>query len=106
MAVNLKFRCFCLLTVFIVRPLISMGNNTAPKQYLLFSHKIIIRSLGDSVPVNNKNTEEITNKDQAVIKGVPKSHKQIKPIAMPAVTSIKPLQLIKPKIITPVIRIH
>lgn len=83
-----------------------MGNDTAPKKYLLFSHEIIIRSLSDSVPINNKSTEEITNKDQVVIKEVPKSHKQIKPIAMPAVTSIKPLQLIKPKIITPVIRIH
>ena len=83
-----------------------MANGKPPKKYLVFNHEIIIRSMGDSVPTNNKNTEEITNKDQAVIKEVPKSHKQIKPIAMPAVTSIKPLQLIKPKIITPVIRIH
>jgi hypothetical protein len=67
-----------------------------------------VGSVCDSLPPNKtvpENTAE--NKQPAVIKEVPKSKKQPVPISIsPAVKTIKPIKVIKPKIIKPTIKIN
>jgi len=67
-----------------------------------------VGSMRDSLP-QNKTAQENTaeNKQPAVIKEVPKSKKQAVPISVPpTVKTIKPIKVIKPKIINPTIKIH
>jgi hypothetical protein len=67
-----------------------------------------VGSICDSLPQNKtvpENTSE--NKQPAVIKEVPKSKKQVVPISVPpTVKTIKPIKVIKPKIIKPIIKIN
>ena len=57
-----------------------------------------VTSICDSLP---------ENKQPAVIKEVPKSKKQAAPISVsPNVKTIKPIKVIKPKIIKPTIKIN
>jgi hypothetical protein len=67
-----------------------------------------VGAICDSLPQNKtvpENTSEI--KQTTVIKEVPKSKKQVVPIIVsPAVKTIKPIKVIKPKIIKPTIKIN
>ena len=103
---NLVVKSFLVLALLTIGPLISRGNDGTPYHRFHMSRQIILQALSDSVP-DKKNSPEQNKKDQTqLIKEVPKSHKQLKPTAVPAVTTIKPIQIIKPKIIKTVIRIH
>lgn len=56
----------------------------------------------DTVPVQAKPgdvQEEVKTPD--IIKEVPKSRRQIKPVAVPAPIPVKPIKVIKPKVIRP-----
>jgi hypothetical protein len=67
-----------------------------------------VGSICDSLP-QNKTVQENSaeNKQPAVIKEVPKSKKQAVPIRVtPTVQTIKPIKVIKPKIIKPIIKIN
>lgn len=67
-----------------------------------------VSSICDSVP-QTKPVQENTadNKQPAVIKEVPKSKKQVVPISVhPTVKTVKPIKVIKPKIIKPTIKIN
>ena len=116
---NLLYRCLLVLALFTIRPLASMGNDGSPHRPFHLNKEIIIQALRDSLPENKKSPEENSNKDNTqqikevatinevpTIKEVPKSRKQIKPIAIPAAAQIKPIQVIKPKIVKPGIRIR
>lgn len=65
-------------------------------------------NLCDSVPQSkNVPNETTTTNDPSIIKEVPKSKKQVKPISIQsALHVIKPVQIIKPKILKPIIRIN
>jgi len=67
-----------------------------------------VSSMCDSLPQNKTAPENTTeNKQPAVIKEVPKSKKQPAPISIgPTVKTIKPIKVIKPKIIKPTIKIN
>jgi hypothetical protein len=107
MAGNHIYKCFLVMALFTIRPMASIGNNGVPHHQFQMRSEIIMQTLNDSLPDNKKSSGENSNKDQPqVIKEVPKSHKQIKPITVPAITPIQPLKIIKPKIIKPIIRIH
>ncbi len=84
----------------------SRANSGAPVHHF-YMNRELMRSLADSIPENKTDTRQKENKDHdSVLKEVPKAHKQLKPVAVPAVTQIKPVQIIKPKIIKPVVRIR
>jgi hypothetical protein len=103
---NITLKCFSVLLLLMIRPLISVGNDGRPHHRFHLSHDVILQALNDSLPDNKKNPEENQKEQAQLIKEVPKSHKQLKPIAVPSVTRIKPMQIVKPKIIKPVIKIH
>jgi hypothetical protein len=62
-----------------------------------------VTSICDSLPPNKTVPE---NKQTTIIKEVPKAKKQTVPISVPAVKTIKPIKVIKPKIIKPTIKIN
>jgi hypothetical protein len=88
-------RLFLVTVILMAGPFIGKGNDGLPHHHFKFSQNIFIKSFLDSVPDQTQ-----------VIKEVPKSRKQAKPVAIPAVKPIKPLPIIKPKIIKPVIKVH
>ncbi len=67
-----------------------------------------VGSICDSVPQTKPAPENTAdNKQPAVIKEVPKSKKQVAPVSIsPAVKTVKPIKVIKPKIIKPTIKIN
>jgi hypothetical protein len=87
----------------------SLASNGKPMLVSILKEDILnVTSICDSVPEVKKvpeNTAE--NKQTVVIKEVPKSKKQVAPISVsPAVKTIKPIKVIKPKIIKPTIKIN
>jgi hypothetical protein len=72
--------------------------------YILKKDIVNVTSICDSLPPNKTVPE---NKQTTIIKEVPKSKKQVAPISVsPAVKTIKPIKVIKPKIIKPTIKIN
>jgi hypothetical protein len=67
-----------------------------------------VTSICDSLPPNKNASENATDvKQLPVIKEVPKSKKQVAPVSVPSTVKIvKPIKVIKPKIIKPIIKIN
>lgn len=87
-------------------PLLAAARPADPKPVGTFHFEVMTRPLADTVPKSNTgNTETAAQKEIEPIKEVPKSKKQVKPVAIP-VTGIKPVQVIKPKIIKPLIKLN
>jgi hypothetical protein len=104
---NHLYRFLLVLAPFAIGPLVSMGYDGSPHSPFHLKREIVIQALRDSLPENKKTPEEKNNMDNTqVIKEVPKSHKQIKPITIPAATQIKPIKVLKPKVLKPAVRIH
>lgn len=74
------------------------GNNWKPLLYLPV----------DTVPEVKKiaNVKTDSGTAKTIIKEVPKSKKKIAPVAVPVSVTVKPLKIVTPKIIKPVIKIH
>ncbi len=84
------------------------ANDGHPKDLVrMASCKQLMSVLNDSVPDVKKipDTKAGVDSNGSVIKEVPKSKKQVAPIAVPASVKVKPIKVVKPKIITPVIKI-
>ena len=64
--------------------------------------------LNDTVPVVKQTAGIKTDSSakETAIKEVPKSKKQAVPVAVPINVNIKPLKVVKPKIIKPVIKLN
>jgi hypothetical protein len=92
--------------VFTIHPLLSRGNNGKPHVYSSFLYDPVFQSGSDTLPQNKKITDEKTDTAKAaIIKEVPKSRKQERPIPLTGIPVIKPIKIIKPKILKPVIRV-
>ena len=74
----------------------------------LVRFKELRRLLNDTVPDVKKIPETKTDSSSngTAIKEVPKSKKQLAPVAVPVTVNVKPIKIIKPKIIKPVIKIN
>ena len=73
--------------------------------FKLPAREVGLMAARDTLPGNTKPApEEANDKKESIIKEVPKSRKQVKPIAVPVTVTVKPIQVIKP-IIKPIIRI-
>jgi hypothetical protein len=98
-------RSIFLVLLFIIRPVISQGNDGSGSANR-FRHMPGIykmRMVADTIPETKPETKKpeenapVTVKPE-IIKEVPRSRRQVKPIPLPAVP-IKPIKIIKPKII-------
>ena len=83
------------------------ADDGRPKNFPhVVSYTELIPLLNDTIPAANKIPETKTTADNSstvtTIKEVPKAKKQLAPIAVPV--QVKPIKIIKPKIIKPVIK--
>ena len=106
---NFVFRLLLIGLALIIGRVSCLANagNPHPLAYLNYDMKIL-KSLCDTLPENkNANAEAREKKEPALIKEVPKSRKQVKPVAVPAnMVNVKPIKVIKPRIIKPIIKIN
>ncbi len=82
------------------------ADDGCPKNFPhVVNYMELLPLLNDTIPATKKMPETKTNSSSTVtaIKEVPKAKKQIAPIAVPI--QVKPIKIIKPKIIKPVIKI-
>lgn len=93
MANTFIYRLILFVALFTIRPLIGLGNDGSSRHRF---RNIIC----DTVPPPTQKPAEQTpaNTKPDIIKVVPKSRKQTKPIAIPNVP-VKPIKIIKPKVI-------
>jgi hypothetical protein len=91
---------------FITGPLVMFAADAKPQPHF-YLNAGIIRLINDTLPDIKKPVPENADKKQEdIIKEVPKARKQVKPIAIQTTTAIKPIKIIKPKIIKPSIKIN
>ena len=106
MARNYIIQIFLGMVVFTIHPLLSRGNCGKPHVHSSFLYDPVFQSGSDTLPQNKKITDEKTDTAKAeIIKEVPKSRKQERPMPLTGIPAIKPIKIIKPKIIKPVIRV-
>jgi len=84
----------------VAAPLRGLANDGKPVYRMKFQYVMRTTLLADSLPVTT--AKKISAPDSA-IKEVPRSRKQQVPIAV--ATQIKPIKIIKPKIIKPIIKL-
>jgi len=86
----------------------SYAGNGHPKTVYHIDSKEWLRVLNDTVPDVKKIPDVKTDSGSkmATIKEVAKSKKQAAPIAVPITLNVKPLKVIKPRIIKPIIKIN
>lgn len=90
---------FILLLFIFTGPLAGQANDGGSKGVYNLPGIYMTRTASDTIP-DTKKPEENTPAptQQGKIKEVPKSRRQIKPVPLPSVP-VKPLKIIKPKII-------
>jgi hypothetical protein len=104
---NCIFRFLTVLLFFVAATSFCYANNGRPKSFAhIVSYKELIPLLNDTIPATKKIPETKTDNVSTVtaIKEVPKAKKQIAPIGVPV--QVKPIKIIKPKIIKTVIKIN
>ncbi len=84
----------------VATPLRGLANNGKPAYRMKFRYVMSTSLLADSLPVTAAKKVSVPD---STIREVPKSRKQQIPI--PVATQIKPIKIIKPKIIKPVIKL-
>ena len=96
-------RLIAILLLTFLYPLISHANDGSVRGYRTIPGIYKMTRLPDTIPVVTKKPEETTPvpaevKPVSKIKEVPKSRRQVKPVAVPAIP-VTPIKIIKPKII-------
>ena len=108
MTAKVSLKCLLMAAFLMMYALAGRAGNGLPGKHIHPIRHVVLLSLYDSLPDNKKVPEDPGNKSKPeIVKEVPKARKQLKPIVVPATTTtIKPMPLIKPKILKPNIRIH
>lgn len=96
-------RLIAILLLTFLYPFISHANDGSVGGYRTLTGIYKMTRLPDTIPVVTKKPEETTPvpaevKPVSKIKEVPKSRRQVKPVAVPAIP-VTPIKIIKPKII-------
>lgn len=107
---TMRFQLLCRFILpalfFAAGPMSAAAKPADPAPISQFPFEGMRRHLADTLPKSNTGTTETPEQKEVLpIKEVPKSKKQVKPVAIP-VTGIKPVQVIKPKIIKPIIKLN
>ncbi len=101
-----RFILSCLLAALLSKGYAKDGNPASRVQIDRFVQPASITI--DTVPELKKIPETKTDSvsKSSAIKEVPKSKKQTAPVAVPVKVNVKPIKIVKPKIIKPVIKIN
>ncbi len=109
---NFIFRFLAVLLFFMAgTSFFCHADDGHPKNFPhVVSYTELIPLLNDTIPAANKIPETKTTADNSstvtTIKEVPKAKKQLAPLAVPVQVKVKPIKIIKPKIIKPAIKIN
>jgi hypothetical protein len=106
---NFIFSLLTALLFFMAATSFCYANDGHPKSFPhIVSYKELIPLQNDTIPATKKIPETKTDNSSTgtTIKEVPKAKKQIAPVAVPVQVKLKPIKIIKPKIIKPVIKIN
>jgi len=99
MAKLLIYQLFIFFVLLIVKPATGFAREGMPSDTVP-----VVKKSGPEQPDVKKVTEQpLDTKPLDIIKEVPKSRRKLKPIAVPAPIPVKPIKIIKPKIIRRVI---
>ena len=91
-------RFIFIMLLIAIRPLAGFSNDGCIKRFHDLSG-IYKGAFSDTVPQTKKPEENVpSNAKPDIIKEVPKSRRQVKPVAVPKVP-VKPIKITKPKII-------
>jgi len=112
MGTRTLYKCFFSGGFFLATTLTGCAKDNKPYPHNAAFASMAMRSVSDTIPPQeNKRTEENAGTKpeevtKEVIKEVPKSRKQIKPLAVTSAVPIKPV-VVKPKIIVkPIIKLQ
>ncbi|MEO6316202.1 MAG: hypothetical protein ABIU63_09650 [Chitinophagaceae bacterium] len=95
---------FLLAMAFVMTsPLFSRAGEVSQVRDFILDRAILLPLLDTLPPAEKAGTEKDDKPATALVKEVPKARKQAAPL--PVKIQVKPIQVIKPKIIKPVIRI-
>lgn len=98
-------RCFIGVFILLNAPVLVSGENGKPR--LRFGNCLagMPAKSTDTLPPKVKDQDNTTAKPvEEIIKAVPKARKQAVPI--PVVVPVKPIKIVKPKIVKPVIKVR
>ena len=105
-------RCFLTGGCFLAFSLTGLANDNKPYPVTSAFGSMSIQPVADTIPSpQNKKVEDNTGSKpteitKEVIKEVPKSRKQVKPLAVTTAVAVKPV-VVKPKIVVkPIIKLH
>ena len=99
MTKTLTQRLIFVMMVTAIFPFTSFGNDRCIKRFHDLSVPYKIGTVSDTIPPTIKPEEDAPAKTKPdIIKEVPKSRRQVKPVVVPKVP-VKPIKIIKPKII-------
>lgn len=98
------FGCFTGLVLLMIFPLFTKANDGRPVSKFIINYSILLPNQLDTLPSKVKGLDNATDKPvEEIIKTIPKARKQSIPI--PVNLRIKPVIIIKPKIIKPIIKL-
>lgn len=81
----------------------AFSHNGTPKPFHAFACTTVVTAVADTVPASRPAENTPAKPVEEIIKEVPKARKQTVPV--PVVVQVKPIPVIKPKIIKPVIKV-
>lgn len=97
-------RFFIVIFIITAIPVCVLASDGKPICNIKFSQMIISTIKMDTLPSTKKNTENTNDKPASdIIKEVPKARRQ--PVPIPVNVKIRPIKIIKPKIIKPLIKV-
>ena len=98
-------RCFIAVFILLNAPQLVSGENGKPRLHLRNCLAGMPGSQTDTLPPKIKSEDNAEPKPAVeIIKAVPKARKQAVPI--PVAIPVKPIQIVKPKIVKPVIKVR
>ncbi len=102
------YKCFVTGGFFLAMSMAGLANDNKPYHITASFGNMGIAPVADTIPPQEtkKADERTSNTPAEIIKEVPKSRKQVKPLAITTAAAIKPV-VVKPKIIVkPIIKLH
>lgn len=97
----LTYQLAFIITLAIVKPVAGFARETGEGKERFLPGIRLMPPVADTVPAQAKPGETQQEVKVPDIKEVPKSRRQVKPLPIPAPIPVKPIKIIKPKLIRP-----
>ena len=98
-----RIQIICVGVFLAINPALSFANRQGSAAFKATCVECAMTCSADTIPPSPSKVEPVPEQKEPIIKKVPKSRRQAKPIALPG-GSVKPI--IKPTVIKPVIKVR